>query len=146
MLRNATQWKRLSIVLWKYNAPTFLCALKFVCRRPDFPNKSLREGNDIFYKRIPSQRIPCSLYLLRKANQFTPSCKEKCKYMKKTASRDNVTLLWLFVLTVTHQQFIIVKWEAKTNTSLNPWLRFKVIPPISIRLIKLTELATVQTR
>ena len=111
MLRNATQRKRLSIVLWKYNKPTFLCALraclhggggpqvgevtcldgvtrlsikslilmwsrlhvrwgdpphvtsrtwgpppsckqalKFVCRRPDFPNKSLSEENDIFYK------------------------------------------------------------------------------------------------
>jgi len=28
-------------------------------------------------QRIPSQRIPCSLYLLRNASQFTPSYSEK---------------------------------------------------------------------
>ena len=31
-------------------SPLFLCALKFVCTRQDFPNKSLSEENDIFYK------------------------------------------------------------------------------------------------
>ena len=35
------------------------------------------QSKNINVQRIPSQRIPCSLYLLRNASQFTPSYSEK---------------------------------------------------------------------
>lgn len=35
------------------------------------------QSKNIIVQRIPSQRIPCSLYLLRNASQFTPSYSEK---------------------------------------------------------------------
>lgn len=41
------------------------------------------QSKNIIVQRIPSQRMPCSLYLLRNASQFTPSYNEKNPEMRK---------------------------------------------------------------